>query len=198
MTKLELRTAIKQEARIQSAANLDTLVDGIVADLLTDYCNKARFYELLKEGVPITLVAAQQSYALPVDYQNLDQVRYGVGPLPQNFRVVDMQPPTVKQTYSITGSGWPRFYRLTSGPKISFYPYGAILATDVLTIDYFILPMSIYTTDSSPFPVPRLESAVKKDAIARIQRFHSANQEAQMTDADGNASFVAGQGASSA
>lgn len=191
-TKLQLRTAIKREARIKSATNLDQLVDDIVADLMRDYCNKGRYYELLQENVAITLIAAQQAYSLPADYQNLEVVRYGVGPNPTAFRILDPQPMSVKQTWSC---GYPSFYRLV-GTKLSLFPYSAIAIQDQLLIDYYVDPASLYTSDGAEFPVSRLESAIKKDAIARVQRFHAADQDAQLTDADSHASYIAAQSAS--
>lgn len=192
-TKLQLRSAIKREARVKNATNLDALIDDIVADIMRDYCNKTRYYELLVEGAAITLVTAQQAYSLPADYQNLAVVRYGRGPNPTIFREVTMQAVTVKQTWS---SGYPRFYRLIRGPKISFWPFDNIVVADQLKIDYYIDPASIYVVDGDAFPVPRLESAVKKDAIARVQRFYAANTEVQMTDRDSAGSYTASESAS--
>lgn len=192
-TKLQLREAIKREARVKTATNLDPLVDEIVADIMRDYCNKSRYWELLVENVVITLVAGQQAYSLPADYQNLAVVRYGRGPNPSAFRIVDMQPESVKQTWS---AGFPRFYRLIAGPKLSFWPYANIVIADQLMVDYYIDPATLYINNTDNFPVPRLESAVKKDAIARLQRFYAATAEAQMTDQDSAGSFIAGEGAS--
>lgn len=187
MTKSELREAIKAESRIKTGATLDSLVDSIVADIITDYCNLTQPYELLKEGIEITVVDGQQSYSLPADFAALQTVRYGRGPTPiYSWRVIAPQVASVAQTNQ---QGLPKFYRLVQGPKISFWPYGNFLATDTLVIDYFINPMSIYVADIDPFPVPRLESTVKKDAIARVQRFYSSSTESQMTAADGRASF---------
>lgn len=192
-TKAQLRAAIKREARILANANLDSLVDEIVTDILRDYCNLTRQWELLKEGVVIPLVAGQQSYTLPADWMNFGVVRYGRGPSATVFRVVELQTENVMQT---SGRGWPRFYRLVSGRKISFWPYDAIVVADSLLIDYYIDPASVYAAEGDLFPVESLEGAVKKDAIARVQRFHSASQEAQMTDADGRSSFNASNAAS--
>lgn len=191
-TKAELRAAVKREARIKSSNNLDSLVDEIITDILRDHCNKARYYELLKERVGISLVDEQQAYALPDDFQNLEVVYYGRGPNPTTTRIIDLQPASVKQTWF---NGIPRFYRMVAGPKISLWPYGSILAMDQLQIDYYVDPASLFVDDSDNFPIPRLESAVKKDAIARVQRFHAASQEAQIMDADGQASFNAAQSA---
>lgn len=191
-TKAQLRAAIKREARVLTNANLDALIDEIVADILRDYCNLTRQWELLKEGVAITLVDGQQSYDLPADFNNLGVLRYGRGPAPHKYRVIELQPESVSQTF---GRGYPRFYRLVSGRKISFWPYDAVLATDELLLDYYIDPLSIYVDEGDLFPVEALESAVKKDAISRVQRFHASTQEAQMTDADGQASFNASNAA---
>lgn len=186
MTKAQLREAVKREARIKSGANLDTLVDEIIADILTDYCNLAQPNELLKEGIAITLVDEQQSYSLPDDYANLAVVRYGRGPDPTTYRVIKTQTATVAQTWS---DGIPRFYRLVAGPKLSFWPYGRVVVADSLLIDYYINPLSVFDADDDDFPVPRLESTVKKEAIARVQRFHSSGEEANMTKGDALSSF---------
>jgi len=193
MTKAQLRTAIKLEARIKSSTNLDTMVDNIVEDILTDLCNKARYHELLQENEALTLVDAQGAYALPADYQNLEIVRYGIGPDATVFSQLLLKTDVVQQRSS---RGRPRFYKFVAGPKISVFPYDDLLATDSLLIDYYVTPMSLYTTEGSAFPVPRLESAVKKSAIARVQRFSAATTESQMSERDGDSSFVAGQGAS--
>lgn len=191
-TKAQLRDAIKRESRIITNANLDTLVDDIVADIMRDFCNLARYHELLLEYVPITLVTGQQVYAFPNDYQNLAVVRYGVGSAPTSFKELILQTDAVKRTFS---QGYPLFYKLTKA-GISLFPFGRIVDTDTCSIDYYQDPATLYTLDSSPFPIPRLESAVKKSAIARVQRFHSADNEATMTKGDGNTSFVAADGAS--
>lgn len=190
-TKTQLREAIKREARIKSGANLNTLVDDIVADIMRDYCNLARYYELLKEEVAIVLVAHQQSYSLPADFHHIAMLKYGRGPIPHPYRVIEPQPESVRQT---SRSGYPRFYRLVSQSKISFWPYYEIAVADELLLDYYVDPASLYLLDADPFPVPRLESAVKKDAIARIQRFSAATAEAQLTDADSRGSFNAADG----
>lgn len=193
MTKAQLRDSIKRETRIKSNDNLDQLVDDIVADILTDTCNLARYHELLQERIPITLVSAQQVYALPADYQNLETIRYGRGPsAPCAFRELKKQVDAVKQTFNFS---YPMFYRLTAA-GISLFPFACILNTDVLNIDYYVDPMTLYSTDASVFPVPRILSVVKKAAIARIQRFHSSDSEAQLTTSDTAGSFNASNAAS--
>jgi len=192
MTKAQLRDAIKQEARIKTGTNLDTLVDAVVTDILRDYCNKARYYELLVLDLPVTLVAATTAYNLPADFQNLGTVRYGIGPTPTVFRTLK---PITELIYRTVSTGVPFFYLLSAGPQIQVFPYADLTATDQLLISYYRDPNSLYTLETSPFPVPRIEGAVKKDALARIARFHSDNQEAQMDSADAQSSFISAQSA---
>lgn len=190
-TKVQLREDIKRESRIKSGVNLDSLVDKIVIEIMDDYGNLARYGELLQVGTVITLVAAQQAYSLPANFQNLAVVRYGRGPNPTTFRNVLVQTPTVAQTWS---GGIPKFYRIVAGSKISLWPYADVVVVDQLLIDYYIKPSSLFVLDGDEFPVPRLQSAVKKAAISRMQRFYSAAAESQLTDADADASFIAGLG----
>jgi len=192
MTKLQLRNAIKREARVQANANLDPLIDDIVVDILRDFCNLARYHELLKVGVAIPLVDHQQAYQLPADCGNLAVLRYGRGPVPHVYRELMLQTDNVRQT---SRNGYPRFYRFIQGNQISFWPYYDIAVADELLIDYYVDPLTLFVLDTDVFPVDRLESAVKKAAIARVQRFHSSNEEANMTQNDTSRSFSAADGA---
>lgn len=192
MTKAQLRTAIKREARILANSDLDTLVDDIVVDILRDLCNLARYHELFVEGAVVTLVAAQQEYSLPNDYQHMGILRFGRGPNPTTFRDLKLQTGAVKQTWNV---GYPLFYRLIRGNKISIYPYINLLTTDQLLLDYYIDPLSIFDAEDDDFPVPRLEGAVKKQAIARVQRFSSSLPEAQASTQDASGSINAANAA---
>lgn len=192
-TKAQLRASIKKEARIKSTDTLDGMVDDIVLEVLRDYCNKSRYYELLQENVAIVVVAGQQTYSLPANFHNLNAVRFGRGPTPTTFRNVSVQPASVRQTWSY---GSPRFYRLVAGPKISFFPYGGVLTTDQIFIDYYADPGSLFLLDTDNFPIPRLESAVKKDTIARVLNFTSASTEGEVQDRNAAGSFIAAESAS--
>lgn len=195
MTKAQLREAIKLEARIKSTDEWDDLVDQVVLEILTDFCNLARYDELLKERIPLTVVASQQQYSLPVDCQNIACLRFARGPVPTtgtlSYREIVAQNGNVKQTNAY---GWPFYYRRVFGMKISLWPFDSILTTDSLLIDYYALPESIFSSDGDEFPIPRLEAAVKKDTIARLQRVHESNPEAQMMGQDGASSFNASRG----
>ncbi len=189
-TKAQLRTQIKQEARIKTGTNLDTLVDAIVADILRDLGNSTRHPELLIIDEELTAVDATATYALPADFQNLLAVRYGIGPNATYFRTLTEQLQRVNQSNAI---GYPKWYRITSGLSLTFFPYENILATDSIFIDYYCDPNGLYILESAPFPVPRLESTVKKKAIARLQRFHASNQESQLMRQDAQDSFISSE-----
>ena len=195
-TKAQLRTAIKREARINSSTNLDSMVDDIVADIMRDFCNKTRYYELLATDTVITAIAATGTYSLPVGFQNLSEIRYATATTGQiasslHYRTLIQKTDVVKR-FSVVG--YPMFYRLASAGKINIFPNSLIAATDSILIDYYIDPATLYTTDASEFPIPRLEGAVKKAAIARVQRFSGAIAETQLTDKDADASYVASEG----
>lgn len=189
-TKAELRDLVLRESRIKnSTTQMNDLVDRIIEEILTDYCNKSRYQELLQIDVSITLVAATGTYSLPADVQNLVGVRYGRGPNATYFQDVLPKPETVHRSRNV---GWPRYFIL-AGNNLMVFPYGDVLDTDTMNISYYANPVSLFNDDTDEFPIPKLESAVKKDAIARVQRFHSSNQDAQLTDADSQASFIAAE-----
>lgn len=192
-TKADLRTLIKREARIKTGTDLDILIDSIMLEILYDYCNLTRFNELLVPGAVITLVDGQAAYDLPEDCQNVAELHFSQTSTSSTFLSLPVEPASIRHTYA---GGFPRFYRRITGRQISLWPYTSILSTNVLLIDYYLDPRTIFVDDDDDFPIPRLEAAVKKDTIARIQRFHSSLPEAKMMDADGAASFNASQGSS--
>src|SRR5688572_18986152 len=119
MTKAEFRTRIKQEGRIKSGTNLDQMIVDLAMEILTDYTNKARYPELLVVDAPLTLVNAQSIYSHPADYQNMHELRYGVGPTPTSFYKLDE-----RGSYNSRRSyhGYPRFY-FRSAAGIHLQPY---------------------------------------------------------------------------
>lgn len=194
MTRLQLITAIKREARIKNSTNLDTMVGEILNDVLVDYCNKTFYWELMKTDTAITAIAATGQYSLPADFQNLKQVRYGVGASPVTMRQLLPQYDTIRRTSTY---GLPMYFYLSSGSKLNVFPYSTIAVGDTILIDYYINPTTNFTADGDNFPVPRIEAAVKKEVIARLERFHNDNQGDQSTRSDATQSFVASQSATS-
>ena len=135
-------------------------------------------------------------YTLPTDFQNLSELRYATASTGQDlnslyYRTLIAKTDVVKR-FSVVG--YPMFYRLIAASKVNIFPSSLITSTDFLKLDYYIDPATLYTTDASEFPIPRLEGAVKKAAIARVQRFSGAIAETQLTDKDADASFTASEG----
>lgn len=193
MTRAQLRTAIKTESRIFKSTDLDGFVDSVVDDILTDACNKVRYFELFVPDVTIILVDATGQYSLPTDFQNIKELRYGVGPLPLNattpnkFATLQIPNDNVRRTYT---QGVPFFYFLSGANKVNVFPFRDLKSTDTLLVSYYKDPLSVFAVDGDVFPIPRILPMVKKMAIARVQRFHNADQPATMTQQDSNNSFV--------
>lgn len=188
MTLLELRNSIKQEARVKVSTNLDDMINQIIWELLRDYGNKARYREVLQIDTPITLVAAQATYALPVDFQHMQSMRYSVQGT-QFTPLYEFNEGFVR----ISDVGYPRYWQL-SADGIMVFPSSQILTTNTLFISYYSDPSASYLLDADAFPIPRLEGAVKKGAIARVLRYMQNLDESNVVVQDRNDSFVAGQG----
>lgn len=192
-TKAQLRDQIKQESRIKSGINLDPMVDVIVEEVMRDHCNKARYHELLVVNGVIAIVDGQQDYSLPANYQNLKDLRYGRGTSASVFRVLKEKPALIRKT---SARGLPLYYEFIAGNKVSLWPYLDVLAVDSLIIDYYSDPVAFYIAEDDTFPVARLQSVVKKEVIARVQRYHSSVNEAQLMQQDAASSFTAAQSSS--
>ena len=192
MTRTQLIDAIKREARVKNSTDLDTMIGEILDGILSDYCLKADYYEMLKTDITVTTIAATGQYALPADFQKIKEIRFAIGSSPVNWLQLLPRTDTVRRTYS---AGRPYFYFMSTGNKINIFPYDGILTTDQLKIDYYILPSSVFSTSGHEFPIARIQEAVKKETVARIERYHNDNQGDQLTSQDATTSFVAAQSA---
>jgi hypothetical protein len=188
MTKSELREIIKEEARIPASTTLDSLIDSIVLDVLDDYCLKSRYQELLVLDSTIVPVSGQAAYSLPVDYQNIDKLRYA----PNGSTIyweVKAPNPNFRRRNNV---GYPNWYVLAAD-QITLYPSRLILTTDSIKLDYYKSPIGLFQLSTDPFPVPRIESAVRADALARISRFHQDPQSEASFNQGGAKSFIAAE-----
>lgn len=188
MTLLQLRDAIKQEARVKVASNLDAMINQIVQEILRDYGNKARYREVLVLDSVITLVDTQSTYALPSDFQHAQALRYSI----MGTQFIPLYEFTEGQT-RVSDTGYPRYYQLCSA-GIQLFPSSQILASNTLLFSYYQDPSTLYVDDADIFPIPRLEPVVKKAAISRVVRYMQNLAEAQTVQQDASASFVAGLG----
>lgn len=189
MTKAEFRERVKIEGRVKSATNLDGYIDSLVREILDDYANKTRYSELLVLDEPVTLVDEQATYPLPADYQNIFELRFGVGPDSQVHHNLSLLNGNVHRRSS---HGYPRHYLLSS-VGITLHPYREISTDDTLLLSYYRKPSSLFQDDADEFPVSRIENAVLKEVLSRIQRYHNSLSEAQLMKGDAQQSFVAGE-----
>ena len=191
MTRANLILAIKREARVKNSTNLDTMIGEILDDVTTDYCNRQQHFELRKVDTAITLTAGVGQYALPADFNSIACVRYALQASNfNNYRELRPKTATIKRT---SPNGWPFYYFLSQGFEINIFPFNAVSSADSMLIDYFVTPLSIFSASGDEFPVPRLESTVKKEVIMRLEKFHNDNAGAQMVSQDANSSYQAGQ-----
>jgi hypothetical protein len=143
MTRTDLITAIKREARIKNSTNLDTMVGEILDDVVTDYCNRQQYFELRKVDTVITLTDGVGQYALPIDFNTIAEVRYALQVSNfNNYRVLRPKTATVKRT---NPNGWPFYFFLSQGFEINIFPYDAVSSADSMLIDYFITPLSVFS-----------------------------------------------------
>lgn len=201
-TRAQLREYIKTEARVKVSTNLDDYINGLMLEILRDYCNKSRYYELYVVDVNVTLVAQTGVIALPSNFNVLDKtaIRYTIGPATPSpnssrFRTLYEKTDVVRRT---SNNGYPLYFQLVSAgtppsPGLLIFPFNNIQATDQLVVSYWQDPVAIFNNDADNFPIPRLMSTIKKAAISRVQRYSQSLEEAQVMDQDATGSFTAAE-----
>lgn len=155
-----LRDQIKQEGRVKGSDNLDGLIDAIVNELLLEYAQKNRYFELLVTNYPVTTIAETGSYALPNDFMAARLVRYKVE------RTGYIRTLNKRGGFIETAVGHqPRWYEL-AGNEIIIFPVDDLEADNTILIDYYKVPSTL--TDSDTFPISRLVPTIKLEAITRV------------------------------
>ena len=151
---------IKRESRVKGSDNLDTFIKTVINELLLDYAEKIRYFELLLKDQPITLIEATGTYDLPDDFHKMRAVRYTIGSgLPYSIYPRGQYVPN-------TAGGNPRFYEL-AGATITIFPATNIKEVDTLALDYYKYPTEL-ALDGDIFPIPRLIGPLKLKAIHRV------------------------------
>lgn len=151
---------IKKEARVAGSDNLDQFVKDTINELLLSAVEKARYFEMLLIGQPITpLVQAAGTYTLPSDFHKMRGVRYTIGSgIPFSIYPRGMYVPS-------THGGNPRYYELAN-TQIIITPPENIRTNDTLVIDYYKYPAELIA-NGDIFPIPRLIAPLKLKAIYR-------------------------------
>lgn len=188
MTRLQLFTFIKFESRVNNSTNLDSWIYSIIDEILQDYCNRNQYFELLKLDTALTLVTGSGQIDLPTDFATLKGIRYGIGTTPVAYRELHPMTESIKRT---SDQGNPFFYFISSGKKLNVTPFATLQSTDQMLLTYYIDPTSIFSSDAHVFPVPRLLSTVKKEAIMRVSQFHTDAEGAKMSSQDAGTSYIA-------
>jgi hypothetical protein len=151
---------IKREARVKGSDNLDTFITTLINELLLDYAEKTRYFELLLREQPIVLSEAESDYDLPDDFHKMRAVRYTIGSgIPFSLYPRGQYVPQ-------TSGGNPRFYEV-AGTTLTVMPATNVKDNDTLVLDYYKYPTEL-VSDGDIFPIPRLIGPLKLKAIYRV------------------------------
>lgn len=159
-TLAELRNLIKIESRVKGADNLDGFIDALLNELLLDFAQKNRYFELLVTNSPITTTLAGGSYTLPTDFMSMRMIRFRMENT-GSVRTLNLRSQYIE---SARGT-MPKWYEL-AGNELVIFPVDDLQAGDTLLLDYYKVPDTLEEAD--PFPIPRLLPTVKLTAIARV------------------------------
>jgi len=175
-TLVELRELVKIEARIKGSDNLDTWIDALINELLCNYAANNRYFELLRTNVPIPTTLNNGAYSLPQDFIALRLLRYKQNGTGYTYTI------NPRSTYIETARGRrPRWYDVV-GETISIFPFDDVPVNDTLLLDYWSYPQTL--TATSTFPIPKLVTPVKLEAIRRALIYNQQLQEAQILKGD--------------
>lgn len=174
----DLRTLIKREAKVEGSSNLDSWIDALVNELLTDFVLQKRYSEMLVTNEVITTIAGQENYALPDNFNFMRLVRYQATPPRGNIRVLN---PRNENVELVGIKGLPRFYELV-GTDLKVMPFEDTPADDSLLIDYYKYPDTLEAADA--IPIPRLIAPIKLKAIYRTHIYNNNLQQAAALKGD--------------
>lgn len=179
ITLLQLRDLIKKEAKVEGSDNLDSWITDLINELLLNFILQKKYSELLLTNVSIAIVAAQESYALPANFNYMRLVRYQTT---SNLGRIKTLLPRNEFVETTVTSGLPRFYEVV-GFNIKLLPYLDVLAGDTLLIDYYSYPVKL-SDNADVFPIPRLIAPVKQRAIYRTHIYNNSLQQAAALKGD--------------
>lgn len=175
-TLVELRDLIKKESRVSGADNLDSFIDALINELLCDFAQKNRYFELLTMNEVVLTVLNTGTYDLPDDFVAMRLVRYKQTNSNYTFTL------NKRPEYIETARGRrPRWYDI-SGNFITVFPNDDVPAGDSLLLDYYKFPQTL--VGNSVFPIPKLVAPVKLEAIRRTLIYNQQLQEAQILKGD--------------
>ncbi len=172
-TLTEIRTAVKQEARVEQGASLDAMIDRIINDVYTELCENAEYPELFVPEATIAIASDKQTvFTLPADFRLLSYVEFST----DNDSWIRL---VKRNGYSLPLSiGYPRWFFVSSlGLKI--YPFTSILTTHFIRVAYWKRPAPL-SAGGSQIEVQGLYNSIVKRVIDRVLRFHGNEKNARV------------------
>lgn len=188
MTKAQLRTAIKLEARLASTTELDTMIYTIIDDVVADVFSKERCYELKVIGTGNAMAAATPTITLPSDFQHVDEVRFST----DNGATTPTKLRPKNDFTPISFTGVPEFWQIV-GANLYVFPYSQVTTSHKIYLDYYKVP--VFAVDADVFPVVRLQAAVKKECITRLLEYANSLEQASRMLASSEKSLERGTAA---
>lgn len=184
-----LTDLIRFEAGLSGSSTHTAYIQETILEILRDLTAIDLYQELLIIDQTGTLtLAGQSSVNLPSDYQHLraDRMRY----LPAG---VDDDSYFLLETeyFDSPNDGVPVRYQL-SAKAVKLFPNSESASGDMLKYDYYRAVTAL--VDADEFPVPSLQSTVKKRTIARIIRMMGKDASAQQQDSQQSLADSKGDG----
>lgn len=176
----QLVDQIKVESRIKGANNFDITIKALINELLLTETETARYSALMVRGHEIGIADAEGSVDLPDDFANMARVWYSRTGQPLRSRIINHKNDFVEESRD---GGEPKYYEL-AGNQLIIFPYGQVLASDNLQIDYWKYPNKL-EADDDVFPIPKLIPVLKQKAIARLHILEKDMNAADRLNASG-------------
>lgn len=179
-TLLELRTRIKNEARVKSSADLDAWIDSTINGVVKNHTYGEKRYQLIVRNAAITISTDGQSqFTLPVGFAKIIDVTFSPYPAPNDVWYPLEERNQFRFPYT---QGNPKWYELMGG-NLVITPYSLLRTNQQLRMTYQKTPTAM-TADAHVLEIPELEQVIVDEVVGRVLRYHkSQDSELYLQDA---------------
>lgn len=169
---MEIRTAVKEEGRVKTSSNLDSMIDRIINDVYIELCQNAEYDELFVPDAALAITADQQTvFAKPADMRQLAYIEFSTDNEHWD-RLVK------RNAFSLPHHlGFPRWFFVNAN-GIQIYPFSNTLMSHFFRVAYWKNPPILASGD--PILVGSLYNSIVKRTIDRILRYHQDEKSARV------------------
>lgn len=182
----EMIDLIRVEANIMGRREFTVQLNHIVNQEANRIVGMAKYPALYKNSTFTTTTTEQNSFSLPVDFQQFGPLIWSPIELQDFQQPWDLSPGLLSQ-YLQWINGNPKYYA-RKGSNFVIYPWSEVAIGDSLDFSYYA--KIFLSHDEDVFPVDELTGVVIKHAAARMM-FSSNTQAAQILKADADAELKA-------